>query len=387
MPFKSYKYGILVTLLGLLSAGCLSPSTSQYQPNPNRPKPTQDDIARVPAALVEEGCESAKSHLEYEACIAILYAQMPVLDQNKRDHFGERYDPKTWYACMQSGGDHRYYRNPDCDVYGLRRLDEKISKPYIEMPEIKWPKSTILPPPTWGISNYDYFKMLCEKEAGEVIYRTVDNVDGLFQIRPTFYPTDRELSDRYVLEDPYSLMKDSPSGPWDSYVQPNFGEYQFLLTWSEALKDKALELKNVDVKMKVSNLKTRYVLFYRDSNAHPGKTHQTAELAPPRRFVSVPYIVAAKEVDENKARYGYTWRGIGDHKLREHGIAGGEQAVVDLKTGEVLAYRRSFLFSDLRTSGQSVWWMGAGHCSKHLTRDTHMFVKDVLRPIKLTLQN
>ena len=387
MPVKVYKYGIPIALLALLSVGCQSTSTPQYSPNPNRPKPTQADKAKVSVNLLDEKCRSSKDQLEYEACIAILYEQMPALDPNKRDHFGERYDPKTWYACMQSGGDHRYYRNPDCDVYGLRRWDEKISKPHIDMPEIKWPKSTVLPQPTWGMSNYEYFKMLCEKEAGEVIYRTVENVEGVFQMRPTFYPTDRELSDRYVLEDPYSLLKDSPSAPWNSYVQPNFGEYQYLLTWREAMKDKALMLEDVVEGMVVSKLQKRYVLFYRDATAHPGKMHQTAELSPPRRYVSVPYIVVAKEVDDSQLRYGYTWRGLGDHKLRERGIAGGEQAVVDLKTGEVLAYRRSFLFSDVRSTGNSVWWMGAAQCSKDLNRDTHMFVKEVLKPVRGMQQN
>lgn len=371
---------VSVSTIALALAACQTMSTPQYPSNPNRPKPTAQDIAQVPDVLVEDRCESSRNNLQYQACIAILYSRMPVLDPSKRDHFGEKYDRETWYACMQSGGDQRYYRNPDCDVYGLRRWDEKISKPYIDMPEVMWPKSTALPPPSWGMSNRDYFRMLCEKEAGEVIYRTVENVEGVFQMRPTFYPTDREFSDRYVLEDPYSITRDNTSSPWDSYVQPNFGRYNFLVIWSVALRDKALTLKSVDKKIDPLKLKTQYVLFYRDSAAHPGKTHQTADIKD-RRFMQVPYIVAGREVSENVARYGYTWRGIGDRTLRERGIAGGEQAVVDLKTGEVLAYRRSFLFSDLRSPGLSVWWMGAGHCSKQLTRDTHMFVQDVLKPI------
>lgn len=372
---------MLASVVSLLLAACQTQTAPKYPPNPERPKPTAEDIAQVPAALVEERCESSRNNLQYQACIAILYSGMPVLDPNKRDHFGEKYDRDTWYACMQSGGDHRYYRNPDCDVYGLRRWDEKISKPHIDMPEIKWPKSTELPPPKPGMSNYAYFDMLCQKEAGEVIYRTVENVEGVFQMRPTFYPTDREYSDRYVLEDPYSITRDTPTAPWDSYVQPNFGRYSYFVMWSNGVKGRKTHFRSVNDKLDVSNLNAPYVYFYRQHDAHPGKTLSSGRKDGSGASDQVPYIVAAKLVKEIDIRYGYTWRGIGDRTLRERGIAGGEQAVVDLKTGEVLAYRRSFLFSDLRSPGLSVWWMGAGHCSNQLTRDTHMFVQDVLKPI------
>lgn len=372
---------VWVSTIALALAACQTTSTPQYPPNPNRPKPTAQDIAQVPDALVEDRCESSRNNLQYQACIAILYLRMPVLDQNRRDHFGEKYDRETWYTCMQSGGDQRYYRNPDCDVYGLRRWDEKISKPYIDMPEIKWPKSTVLPPPSWGMSNYDYFRMLCEKEAGEVIYRTVENVEGVFQMRPTFYPTDRELSDRYVLEDPYSITRDDTSSPWDVFVQPNIGQYNFLITWSSTLKDKELSMKWVDESAEVSDYKQPLIRFYRKGDAHPNRTFPTFD---PKRLgggTSVPYIVAAEQLSKVDAQYGYTWRGIGDVKLREKGIAGGEQIVVDLETGEVLAWRRSFMYSDLRSSQISSWWFGANHCNGNLTDRTVKFIKRVLKPV------
>lgn len=372
---------MLACAVSLVLVACQTTSVPQYPPNPERPKPTAEDIARVPAALLEENCKPSKSHLQYEACIAVLYSRMPVLDPNKRDHFGEKYDRDTWYACMQSGGDHRYYRNPDCDVFGLRRWDESISKPHIDMPEIKWPKSTVLPPPSWGMSNYDYFRMLCEKEAGEVIYRTVENVEGVFQMRPTFYPTDRELSDRYVLEDPYSITRDDTTAPWDVFVQPNIGQYNFLITWSSALRDKKLSMKWVDESAEISDYEQPLIRFYRKSDAHPKRTFPTFDPNRPGGGTSVPYIVVAEELSIVDAQYGYTWRGIGDAKLRDKGIAAGEQIVVDLKTGEVLAWRRSFMYSDLRSSQISSWWFGANHCNLNLADRTAKFIKRVLRPV------
>ena len=372
---------VWVSTIALALAACQTMSTPQYPSNPNRPKPTAQDIAQVPDVLVEDRCESSRNNLQYQACIAILYSRMPVLDPSKRDHFGEKYDRETWYACMQDRGDHQYYRSTSCDVYGLSRWDEKISKPYIDMPEIKWPKSTVLPPPQRGMSNYDYFRMLCEKEAGEVIYRTVENVEGVFQMRPTFYPSDQELSDRYVLEDPYSITRESQSAPWESFVQPNLGKYNFLVMWSSALKGKEISFKEVSDRLDVAKLDQPFVRFYRDTDAHPGKAFNTFHPEISRRGIRVPFIVAVTQTRKTNTQFGYTWRGIGDRVLREHGIAGGEQAVVDLATGEVLGWRRSFMYSDLQSSQISSWWLGAMHCSKELTKPTHVFVREVLKPI------
>ena len=97
--------------------------------------------------------------------------------------------------------------------------------------------------------------------------------------------------------------------------------------------------------------------------------------------MQVPYIVTAEQKNKIDAAYGYTWRGVGDAKLRERGIAGGEHVVVDLKTGDVLAWRRSFMYSDLRSSQVSSWWLGALHCNKEMTTPTALFIKKVLLPM------
>ncbi|MFO1386566.1 MAG: hypothetical protein U1F55_10410 [Chitinivorax sp.] len=71
--------------------------------------------------------------------------------------------------------------------------------PYPDVPPVKWPEAPN--PPTLaktGMSGKEYFQALCEREAGWFIYRTVEDVEGLYIVRPR----GEEDSD-YHLADPY----------------------------------------------------------------------------------------------------------------------------------------------------------------------------------------
>src|SRR5688572_1767292 len=54
-----------------------------------------------------------------------------------------------------------------------------------------------------GMTSQEYFDHLCRTEAGEFIYRTVENVEGLYMMRPHDDATDEKLQHLYALEDPY----------------------------------------------------------------------------------------------------------------------------------------------------------------------------------------
>ena len=77
-----------------------------------------------------------------------------------------------------------------------------------------------------GMTSREYFNHLCKTEAGEFIYKTVENVEGLFMMRPQKEATDYELEHLYALEDPYDATDDPH--PQDYLVQPPFGLYQFM---------------------------------------------------------------------------------------------------------------------------------------------------------------
>ncbi len=69
-------------------------------------------------------------------------------------------------------------------------------------------------------------------------------------------------------------------------------------------------------------------------------------------------------VTELKSRYGFTWREIKRPFDRETGVAGGELAVVDLKTGEILGLRRGFVLG-ANTAGGPVNWFSPNACPEY----------------------
>jgi hypothetical protein len=257
--------------------------------------------------------------------------------------------------------------NRRCDITKLQPADPLATK------EGRFAHSIKIPNPVPEDSGYkpgmtpeQYFDHLCKTEAGEFIYRTVENVEGLFMIRPRRSATDYELEHLYALEDPYGQTSDDDMpGVQDSYVQPVQGKYQFL---EIPLKSKGM-----------SEDATKYQRYYRDEKANPGEKYQTMING---QGVFVPYVVTDAKVPTLKSRYGYTWRGITRPHDRELGIAGGELIVLDMETNEVLAIRRGFA----RTGGVSnnltgVWWLTAPSCPNRGLKTTPKFIQQVLVPV------
>ena len=214
-----------------------------------------------------------------------------------------------------------------------------------------------------GMTPQEYFDHLCRTEAGEFIYKTVENVEGLLQLRPRDNPTDYELEHLYALEDPYGHSVGVRDHPEEYFVQPAIGKYQFF-EMSLAKGSKAKE-------------DMRFRRYYRDEKAYPGRDYQTAISG---RFARVPYIVAEVEVSHIKSKYGYTWRGIMRAHDREAGIAGGELIILDLLTKDVLAVRRGFVRSGSGRNLTGVWWLTAQKCSKESLKTDAQFINQVLKP-------
>ncbi|MDP3092117.1 MAG: hypothetical protein Q8N04_15695 [Nitrospira sp.] len=211
-----------------------------------------------------------------------------------------------------------------------------------------------------GMTSEQYFEHLCKTEAGEFIYKTVENVEGFHLMRPRKRATDYEMEHLYGLEAPYVEVHGEYHSPEEYFVQPHLGKYQFL-----------------EVPLAKSQDASSYRRYYRDENAHPGKDYQTAING---RFVRVPYIVAEKEAQSLNSKYGVTWRGITRPHDRDLGIAGSELIVLNLETNEILAVRRGFK----RTGGvrnlTGIWWLAGQTCPKLSDRPDHWFIRDVLKP-------
>jgi hypothetical protein len=209
-----------------------------------------------------------------------------------------------------------------------------------------------------------YFDHLCKTEAGEFIYKTVENVEGLYMMRLREQASDDELSHLYALEDPYGYSVGGDKHPEEHFVQPAMGKYQFLET-PLPKESKAREV-------------VKYRRYYRDEKAHPGKDYPTAING---QFVRVPYIVAETDTSSLLGLYGFTWRGIVRPHDRELGIAGGELIILDLQANQVLAVRRSFEKTGaVRNNLTGVWWLTARKCSKESLKSDAQFINQVMKP-------
>ncbi|MEX5283457.1 MAG: hypothetical protein NW700_18035 [Nitrospiraceae bacterium] len=255
-----------------------------------------------------------------------------------------------------------------CDILKLRPADPLATE------EGRFAHSIKIPNPVPADSGYrpdmtpqEYFDHLCKTEAGEFIYKTVQNVEGLLQLRLRENPTDYELEHLYALEDPYGYSVGGRDHPEEYFVQPAIGKYQFIETPLPQSSKARKEMK--------------YRRFYRDERAHPERDYQTAVNG---KFVRVPYIVAEENVSSARSRYGYTWRGIARPHDRELGIAGGELIILDLQTHEVLAVRRGFVRSGYIRNMTGVWWLTAQKCSKESLKTDAQFINQVLKPVLAT---
>ena len=150
-----------------------------------------------------------------------------------------------------------------------------------------------------GMTSQEYFDHLCKTEAGEFIYKTVENVEGLVQMRPR-NKANYEYSHLYASEDPFGF--EASKGV---FVNP--GGYVYF-----------------EVPAVTSTNQVREYIRYFGYDGHKIETLQSIHDA------------------HRKSRYGYVWRGIVRPHDRELGIGGGEIIVLDLDTQEVLGVHRGY---------------------------------------------
>jgi hypothetical protein len=199
-----------------------------------------------------------------------------------------------------------------------------------------------------GMTPQEYFEHLCKTEAGEFIYKTVENVEGIYMMRPRNQATDYHQEHLYALEDPFGYRDWEAEMPEKIFVRP-----------------------------------TRYFFFEKPLPSSSQKGAQGEKYA---RYSGLddkdPISMVEEHTLEHKSRYGYTWRGVSRAHDRELGIAGGELIILNLQTNEILAVRRGFIRSGCIQNTTGIWWLNGQVCSKEAGRlfYTQEFISNVLRP-------
>jgi hypothetical protein len=195
---------------------------------------------------------------------------------------------------------------------------------------------------TWDAIAFRYFRHQCELHGGEFIHRTVDNVEGVFQMR---LRDPRDYFDRLrkgdIPEDPYDHTNWEAQEAETMFVNPTIRPYEFF--------EKPVRGRSTDA----------FGML---------KIHRYYRSKPNQR--PVPYVLASEPI----SRYGFTWREERNTWDRMLGVRRGFLDVMDIQTKEVMASRVGFF---IRTP--------FGHrmqiCPRNKDGDfTFEFIRKVLRP-------
>lgn len=222
-----------------------------------------------------------------------------------------------------------------------------------------------------------YFDHLCATEAGEYIFKTVEKVEGLYQMRAMPRRSDKVLRDRYGFEDPADWSLGEASTSAEFYIGGPEAGFRYFESYRslDEITD-ALHRKHWTVALR-SHADSSFYWHYHNADYTHGKGYTSGEVIP---------------VAELKSRYAYTWRGIRRESDREYGIAGGELIVLDRITGEILGVRRSFAIA--KQYKTHLDWEFAYYCPglldlygqrKVRSKATYPadFIRQVLKPIDL----
>ena len=224
---------------------------------------------------------------------------------------------------------------------------------------------------------------LCAKDGGDKIYRKVENVQGVFQMRArlpdhyrkpdgTFY---NAMSDQYGMEDPYGRAQgdtvEMAMYVGESSVFPNKPPHGSEGYWF------------------IEQLPSRV------SSGESGyrRTHWSVAENPPEQQVdakegkAVIEVKKARSVSRLLSRYGYLTEDLTTKEMRDNWIGAGRIKIIDLQTNEMLAERKGYF----RASGdllpaRGLRWTASGafHQKRICPSDSSLlgFLHSVLLPPK-----
>ncbi len=248
----------------------------------------------------------------------------------------------------------------DCDILKIKPSDPLATE------EGRFAYSIQLPPPydqtkvkyRQGMSAETYFNELCEKDAGEWIFKKVEGVEGVFQGRQR-----ESYSGGY--SDLIFFSREFLDGisSEENLVQPYIGHYNFF----ERLAENGEGEKPYIRYFRGSENKTKYKAGYPSSKNGS--------------WVYLPYVVNYEQVDLLKSRYAFTSRHVSTNEITENGIEGSETIIFDRTTNKVLAFRRTFVRYWPRSDSRYTRLTNSDRCQLGLTKGVSQFIQNVLIPV------
>ena len=195
------------------------------------------------------------------------------------------------------------------------------------------------------------------KTAGEKIYRTVENVEGLLltKLRPV------RISDtsQYDTDDQYGY---------------NVGGEEYVRYYLIGSSDLTSRYRFVEAPTEKFKLRFTTPLSAEKSREYWVKGGGKV-------------IIESKDIETFSAQYAVEWQDVSTKEDRDSWIAGGALRVTDRKTGEILGERVGYLLETGfgSTAGQRSPWSWARYYAKScptLNEHNRIFVEKVLKPIK-----
>lgn len=236
------------------------------------------------------------------------------------------------------------------------------------------------------------------KTAGEKIYRTVENVEGIFLLK--LRPDGINYGSQFSMDDPYGRdlggdgyiqafirgsYQANTRGPYAPGSPPRLGYFYV----------EAIDLKDGNRYRYTGSVD---VVGRQDSSSF---NNQVELKRNPNYDLNIYAFVLKKAVATGAPpRYGVTYDDISTHNEREYWIAGSSLKVIDLKTNEVIAERIGYMMDRRqgdRTGNRSPWLFAADNACPSFQRNpllpllsgqgaaaqrhqTQDFVEKVLKP-------
>lgn len=236
-----------------------------------------------------------------------------------------------------------------CDILTIKPADPLATE------EGRFAYSIQLPPPhdklkaqyRFGMGAAGYFKELCEKDAGDFVFRTVDGVEGIKIMRP--YP-----------------QKSLPL--WSEMTAST--QLALWETTARSLAEKAYSYVDaVEFENPIHSETTQLV-------------HYSLDVALPKRPPN--FGVTRSPIKVSQAHYGLTFRAVSlPQEANENGIKGGELIVMDNFTKEILAFRRTFTLMHFVNRQSPEMVSGTICMNVPYQKSGYQFISEILKPAKI----